>query len=75
MPYFTLPAVLAGHAWGHQVTDAGFVSAIGVRDTVARAVGRRFDQYGVLVARRHADAWGRGPPTARDATGAAAQAG
>ncbi|MGW3008324.1 amidase [Streptomyces sp. NPDC001219] len=40
---------LAGYAWGRQVTGADFVSALGVRNTVARSIGRHFDRYDVLL--------------------------
>ncbi|MFH9072075.1 amidase [Streptomyces alboflavus] len=43
------PETLAGHAWGRRVTGAEFVGALGVRNTVARAVGRRFERYDVLL--------------------------
>ncbi|MFH9228312.1 amidase [Streptomyces lydicus] len=41
--------VLASYAWGRQVTGADFVSALGVRNTVARSIGRHFDRYDVLL--------------------------
>ncbi|MCX5451182.1 amidase [Streptomyces libani] len=41
--------ILAGYAWGRQVSGADFVSALGVRNTVARSVGRHFHRYDVLL--------------------------
>ena len=43
------PETLASHTWGRRVTGAEFVGALGVRNTVARAVGRRFERYDVLL--------------------------
>ena len=41
--------MLASYAFGRQVTGADFVSALGVRNTVARSIGRYFTQYDLLL--------------------------
>lgn len=43
------PEMLASHIWGRRVSGADFVGALAVRNTVARAIGRRFDRYDVLL--------------------------
>lgn len=48
-PSTVQPEILAGYAWGRQVSGADFVSALGVRNTVARSVGRHFHRYDVLL--------------------------
>ncbi|WP_030571820.1 amidase [Streptomyces aureocirculatus] len=44
------PETLAGYFWGRRVTGADFVRALGVRNTVARSVGRHFLRYDVLLS-------------------------
>ncbi|MFE1173248.1 amidase [Streptomyces sp. NPDC058773] len=41
--------MLASYAWGRRVTGADFVSALGVRNTVARSIGAHFTRYDVLL--------------------------
>ncbi|WP_411133778.1 amidase [Streptomyces sp. C10] len=48
-PSTVQPEILAGYAWGRQVSGADFVSALGVRNTVARSIGRHFHRYEVLL--------------------------
>ncbi|MER7697687.1 MULTISPECIES: amidase [unclassified Streptomyces] len=40
---------LASYAWGREVTGPDFVSALGVRNTVSRSLGRCFARYDLLL--------------------------
>jgi amidase len=43
------PEMLASYAYGQQVSGAGFVHALAVRNSVARAIGRYFADYDLLL--------------------------